>query len=79
MTIFEKKTAELEALQRKIRMSQEALDKAAASAEMAMKRWKKHAQERAAVEAARIGAEAGSRARAQWEAKRIQALALAQA
>jgi len=42
-------------------------------------RWKKLAQLRAAEEAAKIGEGAEERALAQWEAKRIQAMALATA
>lgn len=55
------------------------IDRAAQTADKAQARWKKLAQERASMEAASILDASEMRARKTWEAKRIQAMALAKA
>ena len=57
----------------------EALKKAKAQAEAALKRWKLLAQQRAANEAVRIQAEASQRARTELAAAHIQGMAVAKA
>ena len=76
---YEKNVTVLQLKLKEIQTRELAIERASAAAMAAEKRWKMLAQRRAAAEAARIGAEAGARARTQWQAKRIQAMALSKA
>lgn len=79
VSTYEKAVTRLTIMQRALTIRKTKLSAARATASEALNRWKVLAQKRAAKEAVRIQFEAGKRARTEWEAVRIQNIAIAKA